>query len=817
MQEALKKVTNNSAEQVNKTVTLCVRSQPVKLNGIWNWEMQSTALYCSDKMSFPGQFLGTKGIIHPDDLCKLLGALPMMEEKEVPRLDFRIITTYGEVKTISGQRVSIDDDSNKNIELNPGKEPWEDVLELLAAQKENDFLKLRNELIEYTELLNGIGSWLINKQSGQAWYSDNVFRIYGIAPQSLNPHANTFNHFIYKEDQVTVLDAFEKSYEDYTPLHIEYRIVLQNGETRYVQQITKWLYAPNGQFLLCGIVRDVTAERTVADELLAMQSQSQMYQQALKVTDQQAATGFWLMNLATRKTSYSENYYRIYGFKQSFLPSYNSFLNLVHSDDRAKVNELIDKMYNEHILPETEFRIILPNGKERHLKQSGRLFISANKELYMIGVVQDVSVQKNLEKKIRQLNENISLNKELVNLMENALQTSSFIWLADGYMQWSNGFYKMLGYRPGSIEPLPRFVYKNIHPADLKIFKDAEALVLNHQSLDDIFVRFISKGGVRRVQISFQQLNAGEDIIIALVHDVSRQTEINEQYTNLKSFNELLKDSVSDMVVFTNTDNTVLHWNRTSEEQTGIAKDEALYHNLFEILPCLNKDVFLGQLQLATRGNEEHSSRAHDVYLKKPHDYWLWPLKNEADEVIGVLHVVRDISRQLQLQQQLNERLNFIESLVESSVDRIVVLDRFMNYLYWNKKAEQYYDIGKEKVLGKNILEVFPAFRNHPGYQQFRTVLKGETVYLPAVVNEETDEYFETYLIPVKNDSGEVSAVLWTVHDLSREWLLQKERRKVEAEINRLKNEIAQKTEGEYKLLFDSMDEGYCIIKNGLQ
>lgn len=812
MQKALKKVTNNSAEQVNKTVTLCLRSQPVKLNGIWNWQMESDAVYCSDRMLFPDQFVGTKGIIHPDDLSKLMGALTMMEEKEVPRLDFRIITTYGEVKTISGQRVSIDDESN-NVEPIPGKEPWQEVLEHIEAQKENDFLKLRNELIEYTERLNGIGSWLINKQSGQAWYSDNAFRIYGVAPQSLNEHANTFNRFIHKDDRTTVLDAFEKAYKEHVPLHIEYRIVLQNGETRYIQQITRWLFAANGQSLLSGIVRDVTIERMVADELLAMQSQSQMYRQALRITDQQAATGFWLMNLATRKTSYSENYYRIYGFKQSFLPAYNSFLNLVHSDDRAKVNELIDKMYNEHVLPETEFRIIRPDGKQRHLKQSGRLFISPNKELYMIGVVQDISVQKGLEKKITELNENISLNKELVDLMENTLETSSFIWLADGFMQWSDGFYKMLGYRPGSIEPLQRFPYKNIHPADLKTFKDAEAILLNHQNHDDIFIRFISKGGIRKVRISFQQLNDSKGVIIGLVHDVSRQAELNEQFNNNRLFTALLEDSVNDMVVFTNTDNTIIHWNRTAEEQTGVTKEEALYHNLFEIVPSLNQEGFLDQLHLAIRGSEEHSSGVHDLYLKKPHEYRLWPLKNEAGDVIGVLHVIRDISRQLQLQQQLNERLNFIESLVEASVDRIVVLDRFMNYLYWNKKAEQYYGISKERVLGKNILEVFPSFRNHPGYQKFISVLKGETVYLPATADEETDEYFETYVIPIKNDSGEVTAVLWTVHDLSREWLLQKERRKVEAEINRLKNEMSQKAEGQYKLLFDSMDEGYCIIQ----
>ncbi|HTM90885.1 MAG TPA: PAS domain-containing protein, partial [Flavisolibacter sp.] len=761
---------------MDKSVTLYVRSQQSRLNGIWNWEMSSPAVYCSDVMSFPDHFVGTKGLIHPDDLPKLMGILSLMEEKEVPRLDFRIITTYGEVKTISGQRISIEDEINKEVEPIPGKELWEEALQLLTVQKENDFLKLRNDLTEYTERLHGIGSWLINKQTGQVWYSDNVFRIYGLAPQSLNAHANAFNQFIHKDDRMTVLDAFEKAYLEEAPLHIEYRIVSADGTLRYIQQITKWFYSITGQKIFSGIVRDVTAERAIAEELLADQTQVLLHQQILKISEQQTATGYWLTNLTSRKTSYSENYYRIYGFKQPFLPSYNSFINLVHSDDRARVREHIEKMYNEHALSEIEFRIIRPDGKQRYIRQSGKLFVSPNRELIMIGLVQDVSVQKGLEKKILELNEDISLNKAVTEMAENTLEISSFIWLPDGYMQWSDGFYRMLGYKPGGQEPLPRFLYKNIHPADLKIFKDAEALLLNHQSHDDIIVRLISRGSMRKVRISFRQVNYGKDATIALVHDISKQDELSEQFANNKLFTELLNDSVNDMVLFTNVDNTILYWNKVAEKKAGIEKQDALYHNLFDVLPQLNEESFLGQLQFAIRGHEGYSTRVSGVYLKWPHDYWLWPLKNEAGEVEGVLHVIQDISKQLELQQQLNERLNFIENLVESSVDRIVVLDRFMNYLYWNRKAEEYYAINKERVLGKNILEIFPSFRNHVSYSEFRKVLKGETIYLPATQNGESEEYFETYLTPIKDETGDVTAVLWIVHDLSSEYQLTKER-----------------------------------------
>ncbi|HET7897042.1 MAG TPA: PAS domain-containing protein, partial [Flavisolibacter sp.] len=72
-----------------------------------------------------------------------------------------------------------------------------------------------------------------------------------------------------------------------------------------------------------------------------------------------------------------------------------------------------------------------------------------------------------------------------------------------------------------------------------------------------------------------------------------------------------------------------------------------------------------------------------------------------------------------------------------------------------------------------------------------RKVLRGETVYLPPVQVKESNDYFQTYLIPIKDEAAEVSAILWIVHDLSNEWELQQVQRQaqqtLEAEHRRLK------------------------------
>lgn len=771
MQEALKKVAA-ATESVEKNVTVCFKSRTIHLHGWWNWEMNATAVYCSDVISFPQDFEGTKGIIHPDDLALLATSIERMEEKEMVQLNFRIITTYGQIKTISGKKISIEDARKSLLEPLPGKEPWQQALEAIAKEKEFDFFQIRNELSDFSERLYATGTFLLNKTTAQAWYSDSFFRIYELAPQSLNAHANTFHSFLHKEDREAVLDAFEKAYEKELPLHIEYRIVITDGTIRYVQLISKWMYSHNGEQLFLGVLRDVTAERKIADEILATNSKAAFHQDVLKLLQQQTTTGYWFINLQTRQASYSDSFYRIYGLKHFTPASAHSFLHLIHADDRKKVEAAMKEMFNEKNLPEIEFRIVRADGKLRYLKQTAKLFYSANKEELMIGVVQDVTVVKGFGKKIQELNDTVHLKQLLHSIKEETSGVSTICWLPNDAMVWSEGFQNLIGIK--SAEASEKLLYKSLHADDLKAFRDAKASVLKGETVEEIEIRLLAKTGVRNTKFFFRLLHGEKNILVAVVQDITQQIALQKEFAYNRSFADLIADAAKDILIFSNQDNIITSWNARAEEKTGISKEQALYHNLFEVLPSLQKEDFLLQLKQANEGVAVTSVRSESNYLHKAHEYWLHPLK-QGEEIIGVLHVIRDVSKQIELQKQLSERLSFIESLIESSVDRIVALDRFMNYLYWNKKAEDYYGIAKERVIGKNILEVFPSFRNNTGYGEFRKVLKGETVYLPATVSEESDEYAETYLTPIKDEEGNVTAVLWIVHDLSAEMKLQQE------------------------------------------
>jgi PAS domain S-box-containing protein len=149
---------------------------------------------------------------------------------------------------------------------------------------------------------------------------------------------------------------------------------------------------------------------------------------------------------------------------------------------------------------------------------------------------------------------------------------------------------------------------------------------------------------------------------------------------------------------------------------------------------------------------------------------------------------LHDVTREREIQQRLTERLNFIESLLEASVDRILAMDRYMNYLYCNQNAAAYYGLRKEDIVGKNVLEIFPASVNDPTHDHFRRALKGETVHIPAIEGLSEEHYYEVFLIPIFSDAGTVSAVLWIHHDLSSEIKMQRQLRKSHEVLNAIES-----------------------------
>jgi PAS domain S-box-containing protein len=771
LQELKKKIALGTEELLARKVTVFVSSNFITLSGNWTWDLYSDTIFCSDVMiTLPEEFIGARALIHPEDVQSVKEILSGAVRKNL-QLDFRIITSFGEVKRIRGERISIEEDGLQLEDLQ--QRTVELANNQLAMQKDYEHLLLVRELYERTEKYTGIGLWFYNASHNETWYSPEVFRIYGLPPHSLNAHLNTFNQFIHPEDKEQVEEYIDKAFRQKFPLHLEFRIRTATEE-KYVQYISGWFFNNRGEWIHSGTIQDISSQKKTEQRIEHAENSVSFFRQQIVFDEDMARLGHWQMNLVTRKTTYTDQIYRIHGLKSSSsLTGLNAFLNYVHPDDREEVIQSNKKMLNEHRPPDMEYRIIRSDGKLRYLRQKGKL-LNFGGELIMACTMQDVTVLRQLEKKREEEASSEAIRNFILQQTEEMSNTGSWIWdLKTGSISWNESFYRILGLKPNTIELSQKVLLFYIHPEDQKKFSDELALMLHNRTESEFNFRFLIRGQVRQMRALFRILtSATMELFVATIQDITQEFNLQQDLNQKVQMAEGLSENILDRLLITDINNTVIFWNRRCEEVYGIPKEEALGKNFFDVFPHLKTDEELQLFYQVLKGEKLTRLASRSSLLLGYFDLHMLPLWNaDHAEVEGIIHIVHDVTKEVELRQNLNDRLSFIENMVESSVDRIIAMDRNMNYLVWNKKCEEYYGLKKEQVIGKNVLEIFPSGTHMPGYEDFRKVLRGEQVYIPADATR--NNFNEIFLIPVKSAGGEITAVLWMEHSLSQTYQLQ--------------------------------------------
>ena len=120
--------------------------------------------------------------------------------------------------------------------------------------------------VDNAQALANMGDYDWEIASDTNTWSDQLFRIYGYEPRSIDPNYETFLSFIHADDRERIQGIHQKAYATGEPYEMVERIVRPDGEVRYLSSNGQVVTDANGNPLrMRGTCIDIT-ERVLAEK-----------------------------------------------------------------------------------------------------------------------------------------------------------------------------------------------------------------------------------------------------------------------------------------------------------------------------------------------------------------------------------------------------------------------------------------------------------------------------------------------------------------------------------------------------------------------
>ena len=513
--------------------------------GHWEWDLVTNSIVWSDEtyrifglepQERPMDLATNRGMVHPDDREALYGRVDVdLSAGTYPIAEFRVVRPDGEVRTVhaitsklwSGPPV----DSNEEPLERPRKlfGTVQDVTERKRAEEERQALshalQESKARLEAAQRLAHIGYYEWNLTTGRVSWSDELYRIYGLPPQSGPVDIAMINEMIHPEDRDRVFRSAEKAIREGEHTSAEHRIIRPDGEVRTVQGLgTVKRDASGVAYEMFGTAQDIT-DRKRAEEAL---QRSQFY---LSEGERLAHIGSWAFNDSGQY--WSDELYKIYGLDpKNGVPTVDQYLALIHPQDRDAIAESIRRMLQEQRGFDQIERIIRHDGQLRYIRAVAVPVVEQGIFKGFIGTTMDVTEQELLT---------VELKRERAYLAEAQSLTHTGSWAANfitGHnYHLSDEIYRLHGFDPKQ-EPLPvdKF-WPTVHPEDEPTVR---AIVMNAartRSDYDIpeFRVCLPDGSIRFMRTIGHSIPSGEvGDYIGITMDVTERKRAEEERERLR-------------------------------------------------------------------------------------------------------------------------------------------------------------------------------------------------------------------------------------------------------------------------------------------
>ena len=135
-------------------------------------------------------------------------------------------------------------------------------------QSAHDELLATEARLKEAQTLAHVGSWAWNVADGSEWWSEELYQICGIEPESFTPSYRAFMAMVPADERPAVDAIVHKAFSDHQPFQFEHRIVRPDGSVRVLNSHGRVVVDHGGRVVrMSGASQDMTERKRLEDQL----------------------------------------------------------------------------------------------------------------------------------------------------------------------------------------------------------------------------------------------------------------------------------------------------------------------------------------------------------------------------------------------------------------------------------------------------------------------------------------------------------------------------------------------------------------------
>jgi len=258
-------------------------------------------------------------------------------------------------------------------------------------------LREQEALLQKAQAVGKIGSWAYDPVADVSWWSEQMYRIYGLT-QTATQHDRANHLKLYTPESRQRLNAaVELALETGAPYELELEFVRGDGAHRWIEGRAEVLRDEGGWPRLIGVVRDITEQRE-------SEVQSRWNSKMLAQISSMGKIGGYEWMIDSDQVQWTDQVYHIVGLPLGTTLSKTQVKAMYESTSRERLEEAVDQVITTG-MPVTDLELALctPDGRRVWVRCAAELEYEDNVPHRVVGLIQDITDEHEASERIEQL------------------------------------------------------------------------------------------------------------------------------------------------------------------------------------------------------------------------------------------------------------------------------------------------------------------------------------------------------------------------------------------------------------------------------